>query len=172
MLPGPPVQIAYAVEDIAAAVTTWAALGAGPFFHIEHIALRSCRVHGRPGAFDHSSAYGQWGSIMVELVQDHTVGPTPVPSLGLHHLAFFVEDLPAASRRLATSGYDEVLWAETASGQAFAFHDARAVLGHFIELYEPSDSLRRFYAMVADAATGWDGSDPLQPMTSRPAVAS
>ena len=167
---GPPVQIAYAVADIDAAVPTWVALGAGPFFVLEHIALRASRIFGEPGAFDHSSAYGQWGSIMVELVQDHTAGATPVPALGLHHLAFFVHDLASASAAQTAAGRPEALWAETANGQQFVFHDGRHDLGHFVELYEPSDGLRAFYALVADAAAGWDGSQPRRAVPGRGSV--
>ena len=62
-------------------------------------------IRGTPGTFDHSSAYGQWGAIMVELVEDHGDGPSPVRDMfppdgsGLHHLAFFVDDLDAAVAR-------------------------------------------------------------------------
>ena len=36
----------------------------------------------------------------------------------------------------------------------FAFHDARATLGHLIEIYEPSPPLRDFYAHVRGLHTG------------------
>ncbi len=52
--------------------------GAGPFFVRQHIALLDVVIRGRPGTFDHSSAYGQWGHVMVELVEDHGDGPSPV----------------------------------------------------------------------------------------------
>ena len=76
---GAPVQIAYAVNDLDAAARWWAdVVGAGPFFVNEHIAVTNVRYRGQPASIDHSSAYGQWGSVMVELVKDHTVGPSPV----------------------------------------------------------------------------------------------
>jgi len=31
-----------------------------------------------------------------------------------------------------------------------------------IELYEPTPGLTGFYAMVAAAAEGWDGADPIR----------
>ena len=170
---GAPVQIAYAVNDLDAAARWWAdVVGAGPFFVNEHIAVTNVRYRGQPGSFDHSSAYGQWGSVMVELVKDHTVGPSPVRDVvgvdgeGLHHLAFFAADLAAVSARLAALGWPEALYAETASGQAFMFHDATAQLGHMMELYEPTPALVGFYAAVADAALGWDGNDPVRSVRS------
>ena len=170
---GAPVQIAYAVNDLDAAARWWAdVVGAGPFFVNEHIAVMNVRYRGQPASFDHSSAYGQWGSVMVELVKDHTVGDSPVRDVvgvggeGLHHLAFFTADLAAVSARLAALGWPEALYAETASGQAFMFHDATAQLGHMMELYEPTPALVGFYAAVADAARGWDGHDPVRSVRS------
>lgn len=165
---GPPVQIAYAVPDAEAAARSWAdTFGAGPFFLNEHIPLTDVVYRGRPGAFDHTSAYGQWGEIMVELVQDHGVAPSPVRELyspgesGLHHLAFFVDDLQQATDALAGRGYPLAMSA-VARTTRFHFVDAVARLGHFIELYEPTDGLQGFYGLVRDAARGWDGRDPVR----------
>ncbi len=164
---GPPMQIAYAVADVHAAAERFAATtGAGPFFVVEHIGIISARVHGEPGVFDHSSAYGQWGSLMVELVQEHS-HPVVPPDGRVHHFAFWVPDLTEAVAQCATRGWSEVLWAHTTAGQSFAFCDARAEHGHLVELYEPTERLRGFYAMVAAAADGWDGSQPVGPITAR-----
>ncbi len=166
---GPPVQIAYAVNDLDAAAAEWTErFGAGPFFISEHIDVLDVRYRGAHGSFDHSSAYGQWGDVMVELVKDHTVGPSPVADVvgpggsGLHHLAYFVTDLASAQSALTDLGWPEALWALTPSGVAFAFHDATASLGHMIEVYEGTPALRGFYAMVREAASGWDGTDPVR----------
>jgi len=159
---GHPVQIAYAVRDVVAAAGRFAAAtGAGPFFVNRHIALASARVFGEPASFDHSSAYGQWGDVMVELVEEHTP-PLVEPGSGVHHLAFFVDDTATAVARCVDGGWPEVLWAETAAGFPFAFCDARRDLGHFVELYSPTDRLRGFYAMVRDASLGWDGTEPVR----------
>ena len=166
---GPPVQIAYAVPDVRAAARTWADLwGAGPFFVREHIPVADVVYRGQPGVFDHSSAYGQWGDVMVELVQDHGTGPSAVRDVytreesGLHHLAYFVDDLDATAARLADVGYPLAMSATSRGGVRFHFVDARSTHGHMLELYEPSVHLRAFYAAVAAAAAGWDGSDPLR----------
>lgn len=135
---------------------------------MDHIPLAEVRYRGEPGSFDHSSAYGQWGGVMVELVCDHTIGPSPVADVvgvggeGLHHVAHFVDSLSAAGAALAANGWPEALWARTARGSAFAFHDAVGSLGHMIELYEPSAGLLGFYERVAAAAVGWDGTDPVR----------
>ena len=101
--------------------------------------------------FDHSSAYGQWGDVMVELVHEHTPPLVAVGS-GIHHLAFMVPVLDDAMAWCTQQGWPELLLATTASGSRFAFMDARDELGHLVELYEPSERLLAFYAKVADAA--------------------
>ena len=157
-----PVQVAYAVTDVAAAAARFAAsTRAGPFFVIEHVALSEARVNGRPGTFDHSSAYGQWGEVMVELVEEHS-DPRLVTPPSIHHLAYMVSDLRAAVAWCVGNGWAEALFARTIGGQEFAFCDARAELGHLVEMYEPSERLLGFYAMVAAAATGWNGADPVR----------
>ena len=79
---GPPKQIAYAVPDAFEAAKKWVEdFGAGPFFISEHIPVTEVLYRGTPATFDHTSAYGQWGDIMVELVQDHGTGPSVVRDL-------------------------------------------------------------------------------------------
>jgi hypothetical protein len=83
----------------------------------------------------------------------------------VHHVAFMVPSIDVAAAWCTEQGWAEALRASTSGGQAFAFHDARTPLGHFVELYEPSEPLLGFYAMVADAAAGWDGTDPVRILT-------
>lgn len=146
-----PVQIAYAVTDVIAAAQRFAGrTGAGPFFFAHHIALDSATIDGKAAAFDHSSAFGQWGDLMVELIHEHT-RPLVAPG-SVHHMAFMVDDLLEAIQWCGSNGWAETLFARTSSGQEFAFCDARADLGHLLELYEPSPPLLAFYEMVANAA--------------------
>jgi hypothetical protein len=162
------VQIAYLVDDVQAAALQWAdRTGAGPFFVRRHPPLASVEHRGASALFDHSSAFGQWGSVQVELVQLHDAAPGSLAlalggSPGIHHVACFVHSLEAEQQRLEALGWPALLTARTAGGLTFGFHDSRADLGHLVEVYEPSDRLLRFYAKVAQAASGWDGSDPVR----------
>lgn len=160
---GGPVQIAYAVDDVIGAAMRWTSAGVGPFFVVEHIALDDVRVDGRPGSFDHSSAFAQWGAVMVELICQHDGGDEPiVPSCGLHHVAHFVDDFTAAGEWLTAQHLPETLRAQTSTGMPFAFHDARATRGHYIEIYERTEHLVGFYELVRQSAAGWDGTDPVR----------
>ena len=65
---GVPVQIAYSVDDVEAGAVDFAERhGAGPFFVRHHPPFDAVH-HGAPAVFNHSSAYGQWGDVQVELV--------------------------------------------------------------------------------------------------------
>ncbi len=165
---GSPVQIAYAVPDVDVAAARWAAdFGAGPFFIRRHIEGRDVVYRGTPAAFDHSSAYGQWGSLMVELMQDHGTAPSivreryGVDETGLHHTAFVVPHLGAATAHLESLGFELAMSARSTNTR-YHFMDTWATLGHMVELYERSDGLERFYALVRDAAVGWTGDDPVR----------
>jgi catechol 2,3-dioxygenase-like lactoylglutathione lyase family enzyme len=166
---GSPVQIAYAVPDAEAAATRWSAeVGAGPFFLRRHIPVVDVIHRHRPARFDHSSAYGQWGDVMVELVQDHGDGPSVVRDMyapdesGLHHLAFIVDDLDASLRSLLDRGYELAQSGRTPGGVEFHFVDTVVTHGHMLELYPRSARLLEFFEMVRRASVGWNGSDPVR----------
>ena len=170
MLPTRPVaQIAYVVNDVRASALKMAkTFGAGPFFLLENIQLSACDHRGSECLFVHTSAYGQWGTVMMELVRQEDDGPSPFRDLyapgqeGLHHTATIVDDFDEACADYAAHGFDLATRAVTTGGTEFGFVDATAVFGHFIEVYEGSSALLGFYAMVRDAAQGWTGEDPLR----------
>lgn len=159
------VQTAYYVPDAEAAAAHWAEqFGAGPFFLMEHIALRDVIVRGAPSQFDHTSAYGWCGNLMVELVQQNCSTPSIFNdrAWGLHHLAHFVDSLPAAIANYEARGAATAMEAITVTGTAFAFVDTNVTHGHYFELYEHSQVLGDFYDMVRQAASGWRGEDPVR----------
>src|SRR5262249_24944240 len=125
-----PVQLAYHVPDPAVAAAHYAReLGWGPFYLMEHIPLDSCRYRGIPAVFDHTSAYGQAGDLMIELITQHDDNPSVLRDMyaagetGLHHVAYFVKDLEVSLRDFQQRGYEVCLDATT-SGLRFAMVDA------------------------------------------------
>lgn len=164
-------QIAYFVPDVRAAAREHARrFGSGPFFVAAHIPVAKAWYRGTPCVFDHSSAYGQWGQLMIEFAQQHGPGPSPFHDLypegsgrfGLHHVAVFVDDLAAAIEAWNRRGFATALYAELADGFPFAMLDATQAYGHMIELYQPAPRLVDFYRRVADASRDFDGSDPVR----------
>ena len=164
-----PVQIAYHVADPERAAHDYARdYGWGPFFLFEHIALSQCLYRGSPAIFDHSSAYGQAGELMIELITQHDDRPSvlrdlfPRDAVGVHHVAHFVPNLPETLEQARVAGHDIALDAWTATGTHFAMLDTSHALGHMTELYEGSGDLLRFYRYVRRAAEGWSGAEPLR----------
>lgn len=151
---GSPVQIAWAVDPSTAirdhATTHAERWGSGPFIVVEHIELASSTLRGSPFAFDHSSAYGWWGDLMVELVMEHSP-PIMVPGR-VHHLAFMVDSLSTAIDHCRRNDAPVLLEATTRTGTDFVFCDARERSGHLIELYERSEGLVAFYDRVRSLA--------------------
>ncbi|SFS09446.1 VOC family protein [Sphingomonas jatrophae] len=166
-------QIAYFTNDVRAAAARHAALyGSGPFFVSEHIPLRRADYRGRPGTLDHSSAYGQWGALMVEFVQQNDAGASvfrdlyPSGGEGLHHIALIVDDLAAAAARFEAAGMPCALHAEMMDGFPFLMMDGVARYGHFVELYEGTATLTGFYDFVARAAEDYDGREPVRDLAA------
>lgn len=164
-----PIQIAYHVPDPAVAAERAAReYGWGPFFVLEHIPLDWARHRGRPAVFDHSSAYGQGGDVMIELISQHGDAPSALRDMyaaeqsGIHHVATFVDHLGTAAAHYRSRGFELALEARTTTGVEFTMVDTRAELGHMLELYEPGKGLTDFYAFVRKAAGGWNGTDPVR----------
>jgi hypothetical protein len=174
MIANPIRQVAYFVPDIVQAAREHAReFGSGPYFVAEHIPLRKVLHRGREANLDHSSAYGQWGELMIEFVQQNNPGPSAFHDLypegsgrrGFHHVALIVQSLPAARRAWAGTGLAEALYAEMNDGFAFVMIDDVARHGHMIEVYEGVPALTGFYSMVKNAAKGFDGTDPIRMIT-------
>jgi hypothetical protein len=142
--------------------------GWGPFFLFNHIPLSTCVYRGSPATFDHSSAYGQAGEMMIELITQHDDSPSvlrdlyPGVGVGVHHMAHFVPNLAEALVQARSAGTEVAMDACTATGTRFAMLDTTRQLGHMIELYEGAGDLLKFYRFVRRAADGWDGSEPLR----------
>ncbi len=163
-------QLAYFCADVReAALAHHRHFGSGPYFIADNIPLRSSVHRGVERHFDHSSAYGQWGEVMIEFVQQNNPGPSAMRDLypegsgrwGLHHTALFVDDVDGECAQLAAEGFATAQRSEMSDGFVFAFVDTSAAYGHMLELYAPLPTLTGFYAMVADAARNFRGGDVL-----------
>jgi Glyoxalase/Bleomycin resistance protein/Dioxygenase superfamily len=169
ILPTRLVQLAYRVHDIEAAARRWAVtFGVGPFLLRRNMQVATTH-RGEPAAYDHSAAFGQWGPLMVELIEVHRCSPDTLLEIvehdvmgQLHHVACFVDDLDATSESLQARGVPLAMEVVSSSGIRAHFLDARAENGCLLELYHPSDHLRALYDRVRDLAAGWDGSDPVR----------
>lgn len=168
-------HVGYVVESLPRDAARFAqTFGAGPFFAMEHIAFDEVTYRGQPASYDHSSAFGCWGEIIVELTEVHDAQPAGLrdaltaPGDGVGHFAWLAASLQEETDRLRALGLEPFHTGRTGPASAVWF-DGGPLLGHPVEVLQDRDELRRFYAMVRSAAEGWDGSDPLRVMTGPPA---
>jgi hypothetical protein len=157
------VQNAYYVADLDGAIRRWHRLwGLGPFLVRRHIALAAVTYRGRPAPLDISAAYVQAGPVMVELVTQHDDSPSAFRDAfarheeGFHHVAVIPEDYAGLLAHYAAMGFEVATELRTASGRGAAYVDTRPVLGHFVEVYQPTEGLLVLYREVERAAAGWD----------------
>jgi hypothetical protein len=168
MIDRPITHIGYVVDDIPSAVD-WAVstFGAGPFFLVEHLQFDEVTHDGAPAAYDHSSAFGQWGDIKIELTEVHSASPPelqdllggPTPKVG--HIGMLTDDLETERAALEAAGMRLFHTGRSGPVQAYWF-DARAQLGHHVEVLQRSAPLLGFYEQMRASHQGWDGSDPLR----------
>ena len=165
-------QIAYFVPDVRkAALAHHQVYRSGPYFVVEHIPLRVALHRGVERSLDHTSAYGQWGAVMVEFVQQNNPGPSCFHDMypegsgrgGIHHVALWVDDVKQTIAGYNEAGIATALYADMKSdGFPFAMMDTVAAFGHMIELYKPLPALTGFYEFVRKASDGWDGAEPVR----------
>ena len=142
--------------------------GAGPFFLIENIELAWGFHRGKEQKFVHTSAFGQWGNVMLEVVQQDIEGPSPFRDMygpgdeGIHHMAMIVDSLTETYTWCEEYGYEIAAKAQTIGGNEFAFVDTIATLGYMLEIYERNDQLLGFYDLVLNASLDWRGEEPVR----------
>ncbi len=158
-------QIAYVVDDLDAAAARWVELvQAGPFFRIDDARIEDMRYRGRPVEAGLSLAVGNSGGVQIELIAPQGDGPTVYRELphGVHHLAMFAKDFDADSARLSDLGH-RVAFELTLPGVCrVRYHDTLAVFGHFLELWESTDTMQALVTMIEESSRGWDGRDPIR----------
>jgi catechol 2,3-dioxygenase-like lactoylglutathione lyase family enzyme len=172
----PPIHhVGYVVDDLQRGVEQFAAtFGAGPFFVMEHLEFQEVSFEGAPAVYDHSSGFGAWGPILVELSQVHDAQPAgfadalAAPGSGLGHAAFIADDLEAETARLTAAGLTPFHEGVTGPAHAVWLHGGPQ-LGHAVEVIQRRDEILGFYAMVRAAAEDWDGADPYRVMHGPPA---
>jgi hypothetical protein len=172
---GPPIHhVGYFVADLRAGVERFARdHGAGPFFVLEHVVFEEVSYEGAPATYDHSSAFGQWGPLLIELSQVHDAQPDGLrdrltaPGAGVGHIGFMADSLGDETVRLTRLGFEPFHAGRTGPASVVWF-DGGDLFGHPIEVLERRDELLEFYEMVRNAASGWDGSEPYRPITPPP----
>jgi Glyoxalase/Bleomycin resistance protein/Dioxygenase superfamily len=167
---GPVRQMAYIVRDIDRAMDYWLkVVGVGPFFLLENHSSAGAQYRGKPTDMRISLAFAQSGPIQIELIQQLNDAPSLFRDFldsgreGLQHLAFWTQTFDADMARYRDAGYSVVQTAGLNgpnNRNAFIVRQDDDEL--VIEISEISGTKGEFFRQIADAANGWDGSDPIR----------
>ena len=155
-------QVAYVVPDLAAATERFRATMGVPYFErLENVTFGAgCRHRGQPAEAAAHLALGYLGEVQVELIE-----PVRGRSIysefldagntGLHHVAFLVPDFAAATAALATSGLECIADGVLEGGMRveFAYFDATAEAGSFLEILSFDDAAHAFMAELKRKGT-------------------
>lgn len=162
------IQAAYVVEDLDAAIEAWRkTTPTGPFFVIRNATPENFSYRGKPARLVIDIALCQAGPIQIELIQPKSTGPNvysdmaPIKGQFYHHQCYVTDDLDAEVARYAAMGIEVAQQADT-GGIQFAYFDTRHLIGCMTEVVQSSEAYDGMCRMIADAAIGWDGSDPIR----------
>lgn len=162
-------QICYVVDDIDAAVGLWSSRwGAGPFFQLKDIAFPEWTWHGQPQDLSIDLAIGQLGDVQIEFIRPHSDIPSVYAhamtgGAVLHHYGILVDDLATSRARLGN--LPELVTAKSDAGTPFAYIDGRDDFGVILEIVTRGEDVVAIFDLVRRAATDWDGTDPLRPLS-------
>lgn len=164
------VQNAWVVPRLEPAIEGWLALGVGPFFILERD-YPDALYRGAPVPLSFRAALAQAGDIQIELIEQTSDGPSayrdvvPVGETGFHHMCKITDDFDGDTARLRAAGI--AMASELVSdGIPTCYADTRAQMGCMLELLPPAPILLQVYAIVAQAADGWTGTDPVRDMVA------
>jgi hypothetical protein len=164
-------QNGYVVRDIESAMRHWTQmLGIGPFFYFERVPIEDFRYRGAPSPIEVSIALANSGPLQVELIQQRNEAPSMYRDFlaagneGLQHVAYWTETMDKDLARLSAAGLEVAQSGCIGENGRFVYFDTEQHPGTVVELSEISGPKGRFFAHIAEAARGWDGSDPIRRM--------
>jgi methylmalonyl-CoA/ethylmalonyl-CoA epimerase len=162
---GPVDQIGYLVPDLNAAVRGWIdRFGTGPWTVFRNAALEG-EYRGRSGVVTMDVALGYQGDIQIELIAVTNDAPSPyrnaagAPLIGLHHVAWVVDDLDSAVERACSDRLRPVYRASNLAVEV-VYCEAEGLPGTFFEFICGPDTRAMMENGIA-AAREWDGADPI-----------
>lgn len=165
------IQNCYVVRDLEAACQQFHDLyGIGPFVGGVEGVLDNHVYRGQPAPPIHLKAvFVQSGDLNIELVQLMSPGPSafhdmfPNGEEGLHHVAIFADDYEAVRDSFVARGMPVASEFTVSFGAQICYIDARATLGHMIEIYPENEIIRNMYDQARQAPIGWDRQQLIVP---------
>ena len=164
--PGPMRQVGYVVEDLETAVAQWQSLtGRGPWTCFLNAVLVG-RLHGRDATVAIDVGLGYVDDLEIELIAPRSAvspyhGADGRLLTGVHHVAWFSEDLDASIRAAEERGL-EATFVATNPVTRVAYLESRSTPGTRIEYIEYTPDGLAGWRQRLEAARNWNGKDPVQ----------
>jgi len=140
-------------------------LGVGPWLVIEHPVVEDFVHRGQPGTLDFSFALAQAGSMQIELIAQHNDQPSTYLDFlattngigGLHHLAYWPEDMDAAHEQ-ATRALGFALWSAGRIGAdgTFRYYLTEGHPGTVVEHANVQGRRLQYFADLAERSRTFD----------------
>jgi methylmalonyl-CoA/ethylmalonyl-CoA epimerase len=164
---GPIRQIAWVVRDLEESVANWLRLsGVGPWTCFRNVAMTGV-YRGQAVKVRMHVALGYQDGMEIELIEDLRSGPSPyctpagAPLIGMHHVAWFSDDVAADVARGRARGMSVSFEAANAVTRVAYLEDPGEpkLLLEFIEM---NAVMRAGFDARLAAARAWQGGDPVQ----------
>jgi hypothetical protein len=154
-------QVGYVVGDLDRTIAGFCAQGIGPWFVLHDVEQDDSTYRGEPSAPVLDIAFSSSGSVQLEVIQQRNDAPSmyrdflATGASGLHHVAWWTEDLDAVTAEVAAKG-----WPALQAGGRYTYFDTPTGV---LEITLDDDLSRAMNEMVAAAADAWDGiTDPVR----------
>lgn len=167
-LSGPIRQVGHVVTDLDAALAAWVAMGVGPWVVVRNRVQRGV-YRGEPCEVTMSIALANSGEMQYELIAQHDATPSIYTEFlesrgpGFHQFAWWTADFDDALDRTQAAGWPVVWSGGEDTSTRFAYLEppagSPATIYELMELTEVTEGMAAF---IRDAATNWDGSDPIR----------
>ena len=168
---GPVMQLAWLPDDFDAALRHWTqTMGVGPFFFLENIKLEEMRYLGEPTDAVFSLALAYWGDIQIELIRPENDAPSIYNGEyavrdRLHHVCLLVDDIADAYAACADHGAKILVEGKVGESGRVIYADPGGGPGSVVEILQTQPGTAELFGMIKQAGIGWDGSDPLRPLS-------
>ncbi|QKS01411.1 VOC family protein [Sphingomonas sp. CL5.1] len=161
---GPIRQIAWLTEDLDAATGRWRTFaGIGPWTVYRNVTLEG-RYRGRSARVTIDVALSYQDGTQIEIIRPHGRGPSPYHDeggrvrVGMHHVAWLVQNVAAAKETATKGGLDLLFEAEAGGGATrVAYLQAPDDPAMLLELIAATPATLEGFHTGAEASRYWDG---------------
>jgi hypothetical protein len=165
-------QIGYVEKDIQTSMRHWIEdCGVGPWYFAETMAFSSFKYMGRESNVKMAVAMANSGEFQIELIQPLNDAQSLYRDFliagrtGYQHLSSWPEDYDGRLREALGQGWTIAQEGMSQRGP-FVYMVNSRVPENVIEMSAATPQRLRNFDAIRKAAIGWDGFDPIRPMSS------